>query len=393
MSTTSDSRSTSGAEESPRRSAERFRSIFEHSNDAIFVIDPSRDQILDVNPQGCRMLGYSREELLALPVSVIHPDEMPKLQRFAESVMEKSWGRTDELSCLTRAGERLPTEMSASVTEVDGQTCLILMVRDIHLRKEAEAALQEEKARLESEYARKSDELDEARRLQVSMLPIDVPETPSIDLAFEMRTASEVGGDYYDFNTSDGGVLTLAVGDATGHGFKAGIVVAATKMLFKTSPEGSSLLGNLTQISRGIQSMNLRRLNMALTLASCGPGRVLRVVGAGMPPLLYYRAASRAVSEIVTGSPPLGSMLGFRYRESKYEVAEGDTFLLSTDGLAERLDPEDEMMGYERVRSDFQEVAERKPQEIIDLLLAASETWSRGRHQEDDITLVVVKCH
>ena len=60
-----------------RKSEERFRKIFDHSNDAIFLVDPEEDEILDVNAKACRMLGYPREELLAVPMSMIHPHEMP----------------------------------------------------------------------------------------------------------------------------------------------------------------------------------------------------------------------------------------------------------------------------------------------------------------------------
>ena len=67
------------AEEALRESEQRFRRIFNHANDAIFVVDQERDRIEDVNPRACQMLGYTREELLATPVSAIHPDEMPAL--------------------------------------------------------------------------------------------------------------------------------------------------------------------------------------------------------------------------------------------------------------------------------------------------------------------------
>ena len=121
-----------------QESEERFRKIFDHSNDAIFVIDPSRDEILDVNPKACSMLGYIREELLSLSISVIHPNEMPKLLAFSESVFEQGQGWTDELTCRTRSDLVLPSEMSASVIDLGGRPCLIVLVRDIteHIQKE-----------------------------------------------------------------------------------------------------------------------------------------------------------------------------------------------------------------------------------------------------------------
>ncbi len=128
--------------ESARIQAEdRFLKIFQHSNDAIFVIDPEVDKILDVNGKACTMLGYSRDQLLSTPISAIHPHEMPELLAFARSVREKGSGWTQELSCLTKRGEKLPAEISASVIDMDGRPCLIALVRDISDRKRAEAEL------------------------------------------------------------------------------------------------------------------------------------------------------------------------------------------------------------------------------------------------------------
>ena len=108
-------------EEALRESEERFHKIFDHSNDAILIIDPARDEILDVNSMACRMLGYSREELLSLPISAVHPGEMPRLQEFAQSVFEHGQGWTDELTCFTKSEEALPSEISASVIDISGR--------------------------------------------------------------------------------------------------------------------------------------------------------------------------------------------------------------------------------------------------------------------------------
>lgn len=131
-----------------RESEERFRKIFDYSNDAIFVIDPMQDEILDVNPQACKMLGFSRADLLAMGMSDIHPHEMPLLRAFAESVAEKGHGWTNELSCLTKSGQCLPSEISASVIELAGRKCMIALIRDITERKRAEQALRESEEKL-----------------------------------------------------------------------------------------------------------------------------------------------------------------------------------------------------------------------------------------------------
>jgi len=121
-----------------QKSEERFRKIFDYSNDAIFLVDPMQDEILDVNIKACKMLGYSREELLAVPMSLIHPHEMPKLKAFAQSVFEQGQGWTNELSCLTKGEKNLAAEISASIFEMDGRKCMIALVRDITERRRLE---------------------------------------------------------------------------------------------------------------------------------------------------------------------------------------------------------------------------------------------------------------
>ena len=81
------------------------------------------------------MIGYSREELLSIPISAVHPEEMPLLQAFAQSVFDKGRGWTNELTCLTKSGQKLPAEISASPIAVFGGKQIIAMVRDITERK------------------------------------------------------------------------------------------------------------------------------------------------------------------------------------------------------------------------------------------------------------------
>lgn len=85
---------------------------------------------------------------------------------------------------------------------------------------------------MQAENDRKTEELEEARQLQLSMLPKELPALQNLDIAVYMKTATEVGGDYYDFNVSIDGTLTVVLGDATGHGMKAGTMVTTTKSLF-----------------------------------------------------------------------------------------------------------------------------------------------------------------
>ena len=143
MSTVRDITECKLIEEKLAEREDRLDKIFGHSNDAIFIMDPLGDTILDVNPRACEMLGYPREELLARKVSAIHPTEMPAMVEFARSVSEAGQGWTDELSCTRKDGGVLPIEISASVIDIDGGSYLLAMVRDISRRRRAEHGLME----------------------------------------------------------------------------------------------------------------------------------------------------------------------------------------------------------------------------------------------------------
>jgi hypothetical protein len=112
---------------------------------------------------------------------------------------------------------------------------------------------------IEAENEQHARELEGARQLQLSMLPRDVPQLPNVEIATLTRPATEVGGDYYDFHLGPDGALTIAIGDATGHGLRAGTVVTATKGLFNHRRPGRSGGDSLTNL-RALKQMNLRSL-------------------------------------------------------------------------------------------------------------------------------------
>ena len=132
------------AEVSVRQSEKRFRSIFEQSNDAIFLLDPASEEILDVNPKACRILGYGREELLKLPLSAIHPNEVHRMREFWSSVLADGQGWTEDLTCTTVRGQSLAVEISASAANIAGRSCMIAMVRDQTAKVRARQVLADE---------------------------------------------------------------------------------------------------------------------------------------------------------------------------------------------------------------------------------------------------------
>jgi hypothetical protein len=223
---------------------------------------------------------------------------------------------------------------------------------------------------LEAENEQRARELEEARQLQLSMLPKIVPQLPHLEIAAYMKPAAEVGGDYYDFHLAADGALTVAVGDATGHGLKAGTMVTAMKSLFRTFAAEPEIVPVFNQSSRVLKEMNLRSLFMGLTMIKIN-GRRMKVSSAGMPPALIYRAETGSVEEVMIKAMPLGSVRGYPYRERELTLGCGDVVVLMSDGLPERFNHEGEMFDYSRTIKTLTQAAALAPSEIIDWSMPA----------------------
>jgi len=245
---------------------------------------------------------------------------------------------------------------------------------------------------LEQENERKGLELVQARDLQLSMLPKQQPSLPHIDIAWHMTTASEVGGDYYDYNQADDGTLTVILGDATGHGLQAGIVVFATKSLFQNLTDDSSIIDSLQIISRHLKDMNLQRLGMAMVMLKL-KDNLLKVSSAGIPGLLIYHRADERIEEVEIPGMPLGYTTQFAYEEREVQLHSGDVVLLMSDGLIEQRNSDGEMLGFTRTREFFREVVDEPPAIICQHMAQRGARWAENRPQEDDITFVAFRVH
>jgi serine phosphatase RsbU (regulator of sigma subunit)/ligand-binding sensor domain-containing protein len=245
-------------------------------------------------------------------------------------------------------------------------------------------------ALLRAENQRKTQELEEARQLQLSMLPKVLPQLPHLDIAVYMKTATEVGGDYYDFHVDMDGTLTVVIGDATGHGMRAGTMVTTTKSLFSSHASNPDILFTFQEITRCIKTMNMHMLSMCLSILKIREDK-MQISAAGMPPALLYRSKTKSVEEIVLKGMPLGAVQDFPYELRQTEVNAGDTILLMSDGLPELFNKEKEMFGYERVMDIYKNSASKNPEEIIEELKNAGNRWTNDEAPDDDITFVVIK--
>ncbi|MFO7527125.1 MAG: tetratricopeptide repeat protein [Ignavibacteriaceae bacterium] len=260
-------------------------------------------------------------------------------------------------------------------------------VETANLRTEA---AENKAAVLQVEYDLKRKELEAARELQLSMLPSEMPKLKNASIAAHMETATEVGGDYYDFFIGDDESLTIFLGDATGHGAQAGIMVTATKSIFHLFSCKHDLVEILNRTNAGIKNIKLSNLFMSAALLRL-KGNVLEYAGAGMPPAFLYRAAHDNIEELSLKGSPLGNSLEYHYTKSETILHPGDLLLLMSDGFPELFNSKMEMLDYEIIPELLKKNARKLPEEIISEFNDKASEWLNGVKQQDDMTFVVLK--
>jgi serine phosphatase RsbU (regulator of sigma subunit) len=257
------------------------------------------------------------------------------------------------------------------------------------------AAIRIEHARLaEVEAAERimQRELSQAAEIQGGMLPSRAPEIAGVDLAGFNVPCRTVGGDYYDFFPYAGPSVGLALGDVSGKGMPASLMMMALHARVHVLAETPGNLGDF-----------MMRLNKA-TCATCPSNRFitfffsvldavsgdLRFANAGHNPPILLRASGEA-RMLEGGGPVLGVISIAPYSEQSASLAPGDLLVLYSDGVTEANNPDFDEFGEERFIRALSENRARTAREIVDAVTAALKEFTAGAPQADDITLLVAK--
>jgi serine phosphatase RsbU (regulator of sigma subunit) len=250
-------------------------------------------------------------------------------------------------------------------------------------------AKQQQEAR---ERERIEQELRIARFIQQTLLPESVPGLPGYDVATYYRPAREVGGDFYDFFELEDGRVALVVGDATGKGMPAALVVAATCSILRAVAQdlGASPGGILTRVNEVVLARIPPNMFVTCFYAILDPKNghlVYANAGHNLPCCCHEHAAI----ELSARGMPLGLMPGMSYEENEAALVAGESVLFYTDGLVEAHNPQGEMFGTPRLRHLLSE----RPEGGRDLSAALMEELERftgeSWEQEDDITLLTLR--
>lgn len=256
-------------------------------------------------------------------------------------------------------------------------------------RMAKDLALQQER-RLAEEGLRR--ELMTCRRIQAELLPHGPLETPLGRIEGMSFPAREVGGDFFNYFLLPAGELCLLVGDVSGKGIAAALLMAnAQAMLRGSIPLAWDLASLATRMDDDLHARTPPEAYLTLFFGVVDPSdRVLRYVNAGHNPPLLLRN-NGGTSRLDSTGRPLGLLPGGGYEEGRLSLEAGDALVLFTDGVLDMENETGETFGGERLHAVLEREGQRRADDLVAYLAEALREWRGEREPPDDATLVVLR--
>jgi sigma-B regulation protein RsbU (phosphoserine phosphatase) len=325
------------------------------------------------------------------PTSWLWRDEVPDAERAALSALHAQlllpMAVKDRLVGVLALGPKLSEEAYSPsdvrlLSSVAGQTALAL----------ENARLTQAVADEAAQRARMTREIEIAREVQESLFPQDHPAVPGLDYAGHCRPARGVGGDYFDFRALEGGGLGVAIGDVSGKGVPAALLMASLQASIRGQELAGTDLGALmSNVNRMVYEASPSNRYATLFYGRYDPAsRRLRYVNAGHNPPMLFRTAG-GLERLDVGGPVVGLIPRAAYDEGLATLCAGDLLVLYTDGISEAMTTADEEWGEERLAASIREAFAGGAGTLLDHVFHAAEAFAGGADQYDDMTLVVLR--
>ncbi len=318
--------------------------------------------------------------------SLLGPEALPYCKAHDWALLLRLSGDSDRPALLVLGPSRRRALYDAEI--IEGLQRLVAPL-ELHLRNLSLVALASREERLRSE-------MELARSIQLDLLPRRTPRLPWIELAGRMRTSSEVGGDYYDFLEFDERRLGLALGDATGHGVPAAMLISSVAVAFHAqAADGLAPAQVLAGMNQSLGRLVADRARRHGTFAGFFYGQVerdsglLRYCNAGMPAPWLLRREGR-LERLRRGGQLLGVEQGQSYLQGVLQLRPGDLLFLRSDGLEDQLDRQQESYGEERLAGWLQSRTDEGLEGLSDQLLDELTRFGEGA-QSDDISFVFMR--
>ena len=243
---------------------------------------------------------------------------------------------------------------------------------------------------------RMNREVEIAREVQQRLFPQKLPPIAGLDYAGACRPVLGVGGDYYDFLTMPDGQLGIAIGDVSGKGIGAALMMASLQASLRS--EAMRTPGDLATVMTNVNNL-VYEISSSNRYATFFYGqydhrnRKLSYVNAGHNPPMHLRQSAEGwqFNRLETGGMVVGLLEGSVYQQGLVELQPGDLLVAFTDGISEALNAAEEEWGEDRLLATIKAVAGSSAVEIIPQIMQAADTFAGGAQQHDDMTLVVFK--
>ena len=245
------------------------------------------------------------------------------------------------------------------------------------------------------ERERMREEIDTARRIQLSMLPQGAPNVAWIDLAAASVPATEVGGDYYEYFRLSAGQLALVIGDVAGHGLASGLLLSGVRScLYLLEDQLTDPVAVLDRLNHMVRRTTDKRTYVTLLCAILerdGGTGTLSLACAGHPPVLHYCAHAGRCATVGCGAPPLGTSLDVCYERQTCPLLPRDVLVFYTDGLVEARNGQGQEYGDARLERAVARAAGSTARDVRDAILGDLSNFKGDAEQVDDITMVVAR--
>ena len=277
---------------------------------------------------------------------------------WSESGVLVSWPPDEDLSAPTIAAE-----IQLDAVQVGELRVIGLVTFDAQARLEADARLLSYILPCERdnvELARLQMELELAQRVQLRLLPKPTPRIPGIDHWAIFQPASHVGGDFYDFITRKGQPITFIVGDVSGKGMSAALLMTMTRTAIRTEINGAALTTPESIIGRvnSVLYEDYTEQSMFATLFVAqydSDKRTLYYANAGHSPVIYFRAGEKA-QILAADGPAIGILPEAQSKNHSLQFRPGDLLVIGTDGLIEASNLKGSLYGYPRLLQNIEDL-------------------------------------
>ncbi len=245
------------------------------------------------------------------------------------------------------------------------------------------------------ENARIWHEFNVAREMQTRMLPTSFPEITGLQIAAKSFPAKEVGGDFYDFLELDYDKLGLVVGDVSGNGVSAAMVMTAAMSAIRFAAEEKHATDEVLQLANARLCKDIQN-NMFVALFYSiidAKKRVVYYTNAGQTmPILWRQGQVQFLPQAENSDRfPLGIVRHCLYEQLAFDLKSGDILIFYTDGIVDAMNGRYEAYGFERFMNSISRYVHLSPTEMVEKLVLEIENYRGSSNFHDDVTLIIVK--